>query len=178
VTETYTLDELNQLTEILRPSGTIAYTYDAAGNRQTTTLGGVTTTATYDDASELRSAGSTGYTYDAAGNRLTAGSSTYAYDRLGRLASATVGGVTTGYALDGDGTRVASTSGGTTTPYLWDTAAPLAELVSTDGAGTANRLQLRRCRQPPDDDRRRRHPHPPVGPYRKTRPGSPGTRPR
>lgn len=135
VTETYTLNELNQLTQVLSPSGTTSYTYDAAGNRQTKVVNGVTTTSTYDDASQLRSAGGTLYTYDDAGNRLTAGTSSFAYDRFGRLASSTVGGTSTTYTNDGDGTRVASTTGATTTPSVWDLAAPLAELVS-DGSAT------------------------------------------
>jgi len=129
-TESYTINELNQLTRVTLPGGAITdYTYDAAGNRATKAIGGSTTTYGYDDASQLTSVGGTAYTYDASGNRLTGGGATYAYDGLGRLSGVTAGGSTTSYTLDGDGRRVASTTGGTTSSYLWDVAGGLDELV-------------------------------------------------
>ena len=135
-TETYTINELNQLARVTLPGGaTTDYTYDAAGNRRTKTAGGSTTTYTYDDASQMTAVNGASYTYDASGNRLTGGGTSYSYDSLGRLAGATVGGTATTYTLDGDGRRVASTTGGTTTPYLWDMVGPFDELVS-DGSKT------------------------------------------
>ena len=135
-TETYTVNELNQLTRVVLPGGsTTDYGYDAAGNRSSITIGGTATTYAYDDASQLTSVGGTAYTNDAAGNRLSGGGKTYNWDSFGRLASATSGGTTTSYASDGDGRRVSSTTGGVTSTYLWDLARPLDELVS-DGTRT------------------------------------------
>lgn len=139
-TETYTINELNQLTRIVLPGGaTTDYTYDTAGSRATKVAGGSTTTYTYDDASQLTSVGGAAYTYDASGNRLTGGGTTFTWDSLGRLASATSGGLTTTYGSDGDGRRVSATTAGTTTPYLWDVAGGLDELVSD---GTRSVLQV------------------------------------
>jgi RHS repeat-associated protein/uncharacterized repeat protein (TIGR01451 family) len=135
-TETYTINELNQLTRVTLPGGgTTDYTYDPAGNRLTKAGGGSTTTYTYDDASQLAAVNGSPYTYDASGNRLAGGGSTYSYDALGRLAGAASGGISTSYTLDGDGRRVASTTGGVETPYLWDVAIPNEQLVS-DGSST------------------------------------------
>ncbi|HET9347339.1 MAG TPA: RHS repeat-associated core domain-containing protein [Candidatus Limnocylindrales bacterium] len=139
-TETYTINELNQLTRVALPGGAVTdYAYDPAGNPTTKTTGGVTTTSTFDDASQLVSVGGASFSYDAAGNRLTGGGATYTWDELGRLASATVGGTTTTYTLDGDGRRVAATTGGTTTPYLWDRVGTMANIVS-DGSATYLRV--------------------------------------
>jgi RHS repeat-associated protein/uncharacterized repeat protein (TIGR01451 family) len=135
-TESFTINELNQLTRVTLPGGaTTDYTYDAAGNRLTRTASGTTTNYTYDDASQLSAVGGSPYTYDESGNRLTGSGSTYSYDNLGRLDGVTAAGTTTSYTLDGDGRRVASTTGGTETPYLWDLAMPNEQLVS-DGSST------------------------------------------
>lgn len=130
-TENYTLDELNRLTNVTYANGdVVSYTYDAAGNRLTQTVNGVTTnTYTYDTAGQMTSDGVTTYTYDAAGNLLTAGADSYSWDWKGRLASATVGGTTVSYAYDGMDVRTSETVGGVTTPYLWDRAEDLPLLV-------------------------------------------------
>ena len=138
-TETYTINELNQLTKATLPgSHVIDYTYDAAGNRKTRVVDGVTTTYGYDNASQLTSVSGSAFTYDASGNRLTGGGATYTWDQLGRLASFTGGGTSLTYTSDGDGRRVASTAGGSTTTFLWDAAGPLDELVA---AGSVSYLQ-------------------------------------
>jgi RHS repeat-associated protein len=135
-TETYTINELNQLTRVDLPGGSsIAYTYDLAGNRRTKTAGGVTTTYGYDDASRLTSAGAATFTYDAEGNRLTGGGSTFTYDELGRLSGVSGGGLSLTYQVDGDGLRSGSTTGGTTRRYLWDRGTPGGQLLS-DGVAT------------------------------------------
>ena len=73
------LDDLDRLREEQTPRGTVAYTYDDAGNRETRT-----------DA-----AGTTLYTYDNANQLLTAGSTTYDYDNNGNLKSKTIPGIGT-----------------------------------------------------------------------------------
>jgi len=73
------LDDLDRLREEQTPRGTVAYTYDNAGNRETRT-----------DA-----AGTTVYTYDNANQLLTAGSTTYDYDNNGNLKSKTIPGIGT-----------------------------------------------------------------------------------
>jgi RHS repeat-associated protein len=129
-TESFSFDALNRLTGAQYPNGDLAtYAYDPAGNRTSSTLNGTTTKASYDAAGELTANGSTGYAYNGDGGLLSAGSSSFSWDPLGRLARATVGGQTTTYAYDGDGLRASATTGSTTTPYLWDTQGELPQLV-------------------------------------------------
>ncbi len=134
-TESYTLDALNRLTQVVYPNNdTVDYTYDANGNRLTTTLNGnQIATYSYNAADQLLSDGSISYSYDAAGNLTTAGANTYTWDWASRLSSATVNGTTESYAYDGDGVRVSSTVGGVTTPYVWDRLGDV-ELLVDDGA--------------------------------------------
>ena len=138
-TETYTINELNQLTKVTLPGSHVTdYTYDAAGNRKTRVVDGVSTTYTYDNASQLTSVNGSSYTYDASGNRLTGGGATMTWDQLGRLSGVTAGGATTSYVSDGDGRRLSATTGATTSSYLWDTVRPYDELV---GDGTSAYLR-------------------------------------
>ena len=136
-TETYTLDDIDQLIGASLPGQSLAFTYDAGGNRNTSTVNGATTTYTYDDASRLVSAGPTTYSYDRSGNRVTAGAASFTWNDFARLSRSVVGGTTTDYRTDGDGRRVASVTGGATTPYLWDEASSLEQLV-----GEATRTYL------------------------------------
>lgn len=130
-TEAYTYDALNRLTNITYPnSDTVAFTYDANGNRLTYALNGQTlNTYTYDAADRMLSDGTHSYSYDAAGNQLTAGSNSFTWDWAGQLATATIAGTTTTYRYDGDGVRTGETTGGVTTPYLWDRLGELPMLV-------------------------------------------------
>jgi RHS repeat-associated protein len=96
--------------------GTTAYTYDADGNRLTSTdPDGIITTWTYTPRDDVAtesysgsSAHSVSYTYDANDNLTSmtdgTGSSSYSYDSFAELTSATDGaGQTVGYGYDADG---------------------------------------------------------------------------
>jgi RHS repeat-associated protein len=134
--ETYTLDALNRLTGVKYANGdTGAYTYDAAGNRLSSTLNGTTTSYTYDSAGRLVSAGGNSLTYDAASNVTSNGPSTFTWDWASRLSSATVGGTTSSYNYAADGTRVAATNGSATTNYVWDRATALPLLIDDGSQG-------------------------------------------
>ncbi|PYS20605.1 MAG: hypothetical protein DMF72_20330, partial [Acidobacteria bacterium] len=101
-------------------NGSVAYSYDAVGNRlsRTSSLAAVaSTTSTYDGNDRL-----TGETYDNNGNALTANGNAYSYDFENHLTSLNGGAVT--YVYDGDGRRVAKTVNGVTTRYLVDTNNP------------------------------------------------------
>ncbi len=89
---TYTYDNAGQLTH--DGLSDEDYTYDDLGRRATSTTGGVTTTNSYNDQSELVSSTpdsgpETTYTYDAAGRRLSStdgtNSATYGYNAEGLL---------------------------------------------------------------------------------------------
>jgi RHS repeat-associated protein len=134
--ENYTLDTLNRLTAVSYPNGDkAAYTYDAAGNRLTSSQNGVATNYSYDTAGRLVSQGAKAITYDAAGNIAANGSDTSSWDWAGRLSASTVSGVTSNYTYDGDGVRVATTTAGSTTKYVWDRASSLPLLVDDGTQG-------------------------------------------
>jgi RHS repeat-associated protein len=146
----YTYDDLSRLTgETITspigtdPTGVVTYSYDNVGNRQTrnSTLAGVTTqtfTGQYDTNDRLTASG---YVYDDNGSTLNDPNGTYVYDALGRMTSATVGGVTTTYVYDGDGNKVSQTVNGVTTNYLIDSnnLTGYAQVLDEIQGGSVNR---------------------------------------
>jgi RHS repeat-associated protein len=159
----YTYDSANRVTAACYgatscaggPTGSVAYTYDAVGNRTTQALSGdlgsTTTRYRYDDADELTRAttggDSTSYSYDAEGNLTRAGTSTFSYNLDHTLASATTGGATTSYGYDGQGLQVTAVSGGSTVTSrtsAWDVNGPaprLAEQTATQATGSGSTSQ-------------------------------------
>ena len=105
--ESYQLNELNQLTSVIYPDSTgTTFTYDPAGNRSTSQDSGAPqVNYAYDDASRLTTVGGTVYTYDGQGNQLTAGTTSYTWDWQNRLATVTDGATTTSFGYDGDAVR-------------------------------------------------------------------------
>ena len=118
-------------------TGTTAYAYDSAGRLTgIASPNGVAGTLGYDSADRLTSLayaqGSTGlesvaYTLDAVGDRTqmtdSAGATTFGYDALGRLASASYpNGDAVGYAYDAVGNRTGLTVNGATTTDTFDAA--------------------------------------------------------
>ena len=125
----YTYDALNGLTGATYTDGAPAesYMYDAAGNRLSATIGGITTTSTYDAANRLFTAGPDTYTYDANGNN--------------RMASVTLAPGTNpiSYTYNGDGVMVGRTTQGQTTTYLQDLAVGLPVILRETGpSGTTD----------------------------------------
>ena len=111
---------------------TIAYTYDAVGNRTLMNRSSVGTSYGY-DANDRLLAETSGTrtltsTYDSNGNLKTRSNGTsadsYTYDAENRLISAVVqtGGnpATVTYTYDDDGLRIGKTAGGVTTTFLLD----------------------------------------------------------
>src|SRR5439155_18073205 len=87
---------LDQLTSEQTPQGTVNYTYDDAGRRQTMTIGSQTTNYGYDDANQLtsvtRGALSAGIGYDDIGRTQTVSlpnglTENYGYDNSSNLTS-------------------------------------------------------------------------------------------
>jgi RHS repeat-associated protein len=101
-------------------NGSVAYTYDAVGNRlsRISTLAAVLSSTSVYDANDRLTSDS----YDANGNTRAAAGSTYAYDFEDRIR--TVNGGAARLVYDGDGNRVAKTVGGVTTRYLVDDLTP------------------------------------------------------
>jgi len=149
VTATYgytTRDELASITfkKGNTTLGTLTYTYDAAGRRQTvggtwarTGLPAAVASATYDDANRQLTWGGQALTYDDNGNLTGDGTNTLIWDARDRLASIT-GGVAATFAYDPFGRRTRKTISGQTTDFLYDWDNPVQEL--SGGTVLANLL--------------------------------------
>jgi RHS repeat-associated protein len=106
--------------------GTLTYTYDAAGRRQTvggtwarTGLPPAVASATYDNAHRQLTWGGQTLTYDDNGNLTGDGVNTYTWDARDRLTGIS-GGVAATFAYDPVGRRTRKTISGQTTNYLYD----------------------------------------------------------
>ncbi len=131
---TYGYDAIGQLTSVELPGGrTIAYTYDAAGNRAQVVdslLG--TMVYTVNNENEITktvntlgtTVTTTDYTYDADGNLHTttdaSGTTTYTFNDLNQLKAVTAPAGNSAYTYNALGDRTAVTVGGQTTSYLID----------------------------------------------------------
>jgi RHS repeat-associated protein len=138
----YTYDADNQLVHAaFTPNSTdpdglasqnLTYAYDAAGNRTSETVNGVTTTYAANAVNEYTSSTTNGvttaYQYDKDGNltsQTTAGSTTtYAYNLLRELTGVSGPGLTASYTYDPLGNRNGKTVNGATTQFLIDPAGP------------------------------------------------------
>lgn len=143
---TWTYDDgyrlLSETVTLGAASSTTSYTYDAVGNRVTTTSGGTTTNYQYNQLDQLTSAGTAQYSYDGRGNLTqitdTPGTTSYTYDGANRMTSVALPGVGTAatYAYDGDGFLASRSQGGAVRRYAWDKISSYGDvLYETDGSG-------------------------------------------
>jgi RHS repeat-associated protein len=118
------------------------FTYDAAGNRDSMTVNGSTTTYQYNALDQLTSAGAITYGYDARGNlnKITNGTqiTNYTYNAADQLSNVVLPNNTNiTYGYDADGRRVKQTVGSTVTNYLWDEASLYGDVVlEYNGSGS------------------------------------------
>lgn len=141
----YAYDLVGRLQQVTRPdSSTIAFTYDALGNRlaETDSRSGPTKTYRYNAAGQLLQAGEATYTYDAAGNLTTWQKATarkdFRYDAENRLIEVAINRQTKiQYGYDGEGNRVWRKANGRTTHYVNDLVMGLPRVLAeyaADGA--------------------------------------------
>ncbi len=134
-TTQYTYDARGRLGQVFEDSLLVRdYRYDDNSNR-TSTDGGLTTTASYDNQDRLLSYGPASYTYTANGELLTkleSGQTTsYSYDLLGNLRTVNLpDGRTLTYVIDGANRRIGKRINGTPVQgFLYgDQLEPVAEL--------------------------------------------------
>ena len=147
----YVYDGLNRLVQESETGAlTQSYTYDARGNRAAMTVTGTESYAvsyTYDANNRLLTEQKTQglltdlttYTYDADGNLLSktvlagnggAAGSTYAYNTLNQLVSATENQRTAAYAYNAQGIRTTKVTFSTRTNYLLDGANVVGERLN------------------------------------------------
>jgi RHS repeat-associated protein len=140
----YYYDSLYQLTQADYPSGppfnaeVDQWTYDAIGNRLTTTVNASTQTHAYLknganplNGQRLSSDGVNAYTWDGNGSNLTRngtpGNFTFSYDADNRLNSIS-GPTTASYTYDYQGRRTSKTVAGVTTTYIYDAMNLVSEI--------------------------------------------------
>jgi YD repeat-containing protein len=137
--QAFEYDPLDRLFSADGPWGQLRWSYDAAGNRQTETHGGGTTTYTYVAATQRLSATSgaiaENFIYDNVGQLVADGRGTYGYSPLGRLTWATGPSLAANYIYDGAGGRLAKTVNGHTTYTIRSAAGEtLSEYESACGS--------------------------------------------
>jgi YD repeat-containing protein len=133
----YTYDADSQLTAaVFTPNSTnpdgltaqnLQYVYDAAGNRQSETVNGVTTTYVVNNVNAYTSSTTNGVT------------TAYQYDADGNLIAQTTGGSTTSYRFNQLNELTGVSSPAVTAAYLYD---PLGNRVSQSVNGLATRFQV------------------------------------
>lgn len=155
---TFTYDAMNRITEVCYASTCqlpvdpfIRWTFDGVGNRLTEQRPTGTIAYAYDAGDRLLSAagltGTTTYAYDANGNRTSAGPWTYGYDVANRLTSASNGDASASYGYDGDGMRASATltddEGTSTLRTLWDPNHAVPQIAEErDGSDTLLRRYI------------------------------------
>jgi RHS repeat-associated protein len=133
---TFGYDLLDRVNSGTSSAITEGYTYDANGNRLTTT-GAVPSTETVASSSNQISSTSGSivrtYSYDAAGNTLGYGSNAYTFNQRGRMSSANVGGATY-YVYNALGQLIEKYFTGGTTLLVYDEAGHILGEYTATGA--------------------------------------------
>ncbi len=122
----------------------LQYTYDAAGNRVSSTAGGVTTTYAVNAVNEMTSSTTAGavttFQYDKDGNLIGqavgAATTTYSYDSLDELTGISAPGQSESFTYDPLGDRSSQTINGTTTEFLNDPLSQVNLASSYTGSGS------------------------------------------
>ena len=142
----YYYDGSYQLNKTDYPSGapfnaaSHVWTYDAIGNRLTTTInGGTPQNYTYyvnqgntNNGQRLQTDGTKTYTYDYNGNMVSDGTNTYTWDKDNRL-TGIIGSVTATYKYDYLGRRFSKTVNSVTSTYIYEGQNLIAERGAATG---------------------------------------------
>ncbi len=135
----YTYDAKGRLATVTQHRQVIeSYAYDSNGNRQSATVYGTTTAASYTLDDQLEVYGDNSYSYDDNGfltqKTTPNGTTAYTYDTLGALTDATLpDGTTIHYVTDPLNRRIAREVNGTITEkYLWEDLTTLLAVYDKD----------------------------------------------
>jgi YD repeat-containing protein len=128
------------------PGTPFGYSYDAAGNRLSKTVGAATERYTYSPASNRvatltpASGPARAFVFDANGSTSDDGVNSYAYDARGRMARATSGAGDTSYFVNALGQRARKTNAAGDIVFHYDSAGRL--IGESDAAGAFRREYL------------------------------------
>ncbi len=119
--------------------GSLAWTYDGVGNRQTE---GSTVYSYAPSTNKLTGAGGTSFGYDNNGNTTSQAARSYTYNQNQRLIHVVDGAMTAGYTYSGNGQRVKKVVNGTTTIFHYNLVGQLIAESDSTGATTAEYVYL------------------------------------
>ena len=137
--KSFTYDTLDRLTGGTGSWGSLAWTYDGVGNRQTE---GSTVYSYAPGTNKLTGAGSLSFGYDNNGNTTSQAARSYTYNQNQRLIQVVDGAMTAGYTYNGSGQRVKKTVNGTTTIFHYNRQGLLIAESDSAGATTAEYVYL------------------------------------
>ena len=137
-TYNYTYDDNGKLTQVKKDNTIVEeYTYDNNGNRLSSTVNGITTTASYTLDDQIEVYGDNTYTYDNDGylqEKVTPDSTTtYSYSTLGELKEVSTPTKTITYEHNANNQRVSKLIDGVITEkYLWANLTTLLAIYDKD----------------------------------------------
>jgi RHS repeat-associated protein len=114
--------------------GSLAWTYDGVGNRQTE---GSTSYTYQPNTNKLNTVGGTSYGFDSNGNTTSQAARQYTYNQNQRLVQVVDGAMTATYTYDGNGQRVKKVVNGVATIFHYDEGGQLIAESNGSGAITA-----------------------------------------
>ena len=145
---TYVYDGMGRLTNEYIGDKSIAYYYDANGNRTLMNNDGNITSYTYDKNNRLLTESANGetitYTYDANGNTLTAGDKSYTYDYRGQQICYSDETTYAAYTYNPSGLRSVKTVGGSTKYFVYNGMQIVFEYEDSVSDGTTYYYGLNR----------------------------------
>ncbi len=143
--KTFTYDSLYRLTQATGAWGSLNYSYDGSGNRQTETTNTGSTIYNYTANKLTVSAGEKAFnfSYDNNGNTVSENTRQYIYNQNQRLIKAMDGSnVLSEYVYNGNGQRVKKTSGTQCTIFHYDQSGLLIAESTSTGAITSEYVYL------------------------------------
>ncbi len=137
----FTYDALDRLSTATASGiwGSLAWTYDGVGNRQTE---GSNVYSYVPNTNKLSGAGGTSFGYDNNGNTTSQAARQYTYNQNQRLIQVVDGAMTAGYTYNGNGQRVKKTVNGVTTIFHYNRDGQIIAESDSTGATTAEYVYL------------------------------------
>jgi len=131
--KSFTYDNLDRLGTATSTGiwGSLAWTYDGVGNRQTENSSAYTY---YQNSNKLNTANGMSFGYDNNGNTTTEAARQYIYNQNQRLIQVNDGSMTANYTYNGNGQRVKKVVNGTTTIFHYSLNGQI--IAESNGAGT------------------------------------------